>query len=102
MGAPMAGHIVKGGHAVTGFDTDAGKVSQFASAHGCRGGATLADLGDSELVITMLPDGHAVRSVMMGESGLAKHLKPGTVFIDMSSSDPVGTRSLGAELQSQG
>src|SRR3569833_1317259 len=106
MGSPMASHIVKGGHAVTVYDTDADKVSRFASAHGCRGASTLADLGDSEIVITMLPDGHVVRSIMMGqtmghttgEGGLARHLQRGTLFVDMSSSDPVGTRTLGAEL----
>src|SRR3569833_2081966 len=101
MGSPMASHIVKGGHAVTVYDTDADKVSRFASAHGCRGASTLADLGDSEIVITMLPDGHVVRSIMMGqttgESGLARHLQRGTLFVDMSSSDPVGTRTRGAE-----
>lgn len=102
MGWPMAGHLVKGGHEVIVFDTDADKVSRFASTHGARGGAAPADLGASELVITMLPDGHAVRSAMLGENGLAKHLKPGAVFIDMSSSDPVGTRTLGAELQPRG
>src|SRR6185295_5385362 len=79
MGAPMAGHIVKAGHTVTVSDSDADRVARFASTHGCRGARTLADLGDSELVITMLPDGHIVRSVMMGasaaEGGLARHLQ---------------------------
>jgi 3-hydroxyisobutyrate dehydrogenase len=102
MGSPMAGHIVKAGHDVTVHDLDAAKVASFAKAHGCRGGKTLADLGGVELVITMLPDGHAVRSVMTGDTGLARHLKAGAVFIDMSSSDPVGTRTLGAELQAFG
>jgi 3-hydroxyisobutyrate dehydrogenase len=102
MGGPMAGHIVKGGHEVVVFDTDADKVARFASTNGCRGGATLADLGDSELVITMLPDGHAVRSVMVGEGSLAKHLKRGAMLVDMSSSDPVGTRTLGGQLQTFG
>ncbi len=102
MGWPMASHIVKGGHELTVHDLDAGKVSRFASTMGCRGGATLADLGDRELVITMLPDGNAVRSVIVGEGGLAQHLKPGAALVDMSSSDPVGTRTLGAELQSLG
>ena len=102
MGAPMAGHIAKAGHTVTVYDTDPDKVSRFASANGCRAGRTVADLADSELVITMLPDGHVVRSVMMGadaaEDGLARHLPRGALFVDMSSSDPVGTRTLGAEL----
>src|SRR5215831_3064762 len=102
MGAPMAGHLVKGGHEVTVYDADAARVAAFANAHGCRGGKTPADLGDAELVITMLPDGHVVRSVMMGEGGLARHLKQGAVFIDMSSSAPVGTRTLGAQLAELG
>ncbi|MEJ0034637.1 MAG: NAD(P)-dependent oxidoreductase [Gammaproteobacteria bacterium] len=102
MGSPMAGHIVKGGHDVTVYDSDADRVSRFASSNGCRGARTPADLRDSELVITMLPDGHAVRSVMRGEAGLAPHLKHGALFIDMSSSDPVGTRTLGAELATLG
>jgi 3-hydroxyisobutyrate dehydrogenase len=102
MGSPMAGHIVKAGHEVTVHDLDAAKVASFASAHGCRGGTTLAQLADAELVISMLPDGHVVRRVMTGDAGLARHLKPGTLFIDMSSSDPVGTRTLGAELKPLG
>ena len=102
MGSPMAGHIVKAGHTVTVYDSDADRVSRFAAANGCRGGGTLADLGDSELVITMLPDGHAVRSVMRGDAGLAPHLARGALFVDMSSSDPVGTRTLGAELAALG
>ena len=102
MGSPMAGHLVKGGHEVTVYDADAGRVARFAAAHGCRGGQTPADLADAELVITMLPDGHVVRSVMTGDAGLAGHLKRGAVFIDMSSSDPVGTRDLGAELATLG
>jgi 3-hydroxyisobutyrate dehydrogenase len=55
MGAPMAGHIVKGGHAVAVHDSDANKVAGFASANGCRGAGTLADLGDCEMVNTRLP-----------------------------------------------
>jgi 3-hydroxyisobutyrate dehydrogenase len=104
MGTPMAGHIVKGGHDVAVYDADVERAKRFAGAHGCRAAQTLADLGSSEFVITMLPDGHVVRSVMLEAAGggLVKHLKPGSVVIDMSSSDPVGTRALGADLKPSG
>lgn len=102
MGSPMASHIVKGGHTVTVYDSDAERVAQFARTTGARGAQSVADLADSELVITMLPDGHVVRGVLMGEGGLARHLARGTLFVDMSSSDPVGTRTLGAELAALG
>jgi 3-hydroxyisobutyrate dehydrogenase len=47
----------------------------------------------------MLPTGHDVRSVMMEwGGGLASALRPGAIVVDMSSSDPTGTRELGAAL----
>jgi 3-hydroxyisobutyrate dehydrogenase len=101
MGTPMSGQIVKGAHDVVLYDTDVERARRVAVTHGCRAAESLADLGSSEFVVTMLPDGHVVRRVMLGEGGsggLAQHLKPGAVLIDMSSSDPVGTRELGKAL----
>lgn len=102
MGTPMSGNLVKGGHDVVLFDADVERARKVAAAHGCRAAESLADLGASEFVVTMLPDGHVVRRVMLGEGGsggLAQHLKAGAVLIDMSSSDPVGTRELGKDLK---
>jgi 3-hydroxyisobutyrate dehydrogenase len=99
MGTPMSGHIVKGGHDVVLYDADVERARKVAGTHGCRAAESIADLGSSEFVVTMLPDGHVVRRVMLGEEGLARHLKPGAVLIDMSSSDPVGTRELGKDLK---
>jgi 3-hydroxyisobutyrate dehydrogenase len=60
----------------------------------------------SDIVITMLPDGHIVRSVALGATSgadsLARGCTPGTILLDMSSSSPVGTRALGAELAKRG
>jgi 3-hydroxyisobutyrate dehydrogenase-like beta-hydroxyacid dehydrogenase len=44
---------------------------RFASTNGCRAAVTLADLAPCELVVTMLPDGHVVRSVML-EAGVPR------------------------------
>jgi 3-hydroxyisobutyrate dehydrogenase len=47
----------------------------------------------------MLPTGRVVREVLLEwDGGLAAALAPGTVVVDMSSSDPPGTRELGAAL----
>jgi 3-hydroxyisobutyrate dehydrogenase len=50
----------------------------------------------------MLPDGKIVRSVLMGEGGIAAGLTQGAIVIDMTSASPVGTRELGVELASRG
>src|SRR5687768_14775916 len=61
MGAPMVRNLAKAGWKVTVYDTDPAKTAEFAAAK------TLADLAQSsDVVITMLPDGHIVRRVALG------------------------------------
>lgn len=92
MGWPMAARLT--GVDLTVFDTRPEVVERFAVMYGARAGT---DLGAVDVVITMLPDGAIVRRVLT-----AAPLAPGTLVVDMSSSDPVGTRELGAELSQRG
>ena len=104
MGTPMAGHLLKAGWKVSVYDTDTEKTRRFAAAQGAVAAQSLTDLGrGSDVVITMLPDGHIVRRVVLGRNPqddcLVKALAKGAVVIDMSSSAPVGTRTLGQDLR---
>jgi 3-hydroxyisobutyrate dehydrogenase len=101
MGGPMAGCIARKGHAVTVYDTSPERAREVAAAHGCRAAAQLSDLADSQFVVTMLPNGQVVSDLYLRD-GLAKHLRRGTIAIDMSSAAPSGTRKLGAELAPYG
>jgi 3-hydroxyisobutyrate dehydrogenase len=103
MGTPMAGHLVRDGWRVRVYDVDTARARAFAEAHGGQVADSLGELGrNSDVVITMLPDGKVVRKVALGDGGpadcLAKGLARGSVIIDMSSSAPVGTRELGQDL----
>jgi 3-hydroxyisobutyrate dehydrogenase len=107
MGTPMAGHLVKAGWRVHVYDVDTEKARGFVKAHGGSACGSLADVGrQSDVVITMLPDGGVVRRVVLGEGAsgdcLMRGLARGAIVIDMSSSAPVGTRELGAELNRHG
>lgn len=107
MGGPMAGNLLKAGWKVTVYDTDAQKVRSFSAEKGAGAAGTLAELAkNSDVVITMLPDGHIVRRVALGKNAdddsLVKGFAKGAVIIDMSSSAPVGTRELGKDLAEQG
>lgn len=107
MGNPMARNLIKAGWKVTVYDADAAKARDFAQTQGAGAASSLAELGGrSDVVITMLPDGHVVRRVALGaQSGddcLVKGLAKGTTIIDMSSSAPVGTRRLGEDLRTLG
>jgi 3-hydroxyisobutyrate dehydrogenase len=102
MGRPMAARLAAAGFAVTGFDTDHAAAARFAAGSGATTAESLAELGrDSDVVITMLPNGSVVRDAILGtrsEPGVVDSLASGSVVIDMSSSSPTGTRQLGETL----
>jgi 3-hydroxyisobutyrate dehydrogenase len=102
MGVPMAANLVRSTHELLVHDVEFSRAQAFVAAHGGKAAASLNELGAAEIVITMLPNGHVVRDVYMGPGGLATALQPGAIAVDMSSSDPAGTRQLGAELATQG
>ncbi len=83
MGRPMAANLEKAGFALRSFDLN-GAGNCASAAEAARG---------ADVFLTMLPDGKAVR-----ECVLHSELPKGMLVLDMSSSDPVGTRSLGEAL----
>ena len=61
--------------------------------------ATNREIGETcDVVLTMLPNSPHVKSVMLGENGVASYMREGTVFIDMSSINPVASKEIAAVL----
>jgi 3-hydroxyisobutyrate dehydrogenase len=102
MGMPMAANLVKSGHDVYLYDADATRASTVAAEIGARALNRMSDIAAVEMVVTMLPDGRVVRAVLLGEGGVASFVRPGTIVIDMSSSQPLITRETGQELAAKG
>jgi 3-hydroxyisobutyrate dehydrogenase len=101
MGAPMAANVKRGGFEVVAFDLDPARAKNWAQENGARATAQLAELGKAcDAIVTMLPTGKEVREALftMQDGALAANLKAGAIVIDMSSADPVGTRTLGKDL----
>lgn len=97
MGVPMARRLAGAGFTLRGWDllpearaaaSDAAVPLGASAAEACQGAAA---------VITMLPDGRAVRAAL-DDPALGAALTSATLVIDMSSSDPLGTRDLHAAL----
>jgi len=100
MGMPMAGHLAKAGHPMTVLDLNRARVDALVEGYGAVTGATTpAEVAEnSDIVITMLPDGRHVRDVALGESGLAAGFTGGELLIDTSSSEPWLTQETAAGL----
>ena len=109
MGTPMAGNLVRAGYRLVVFDLDASRTTAFTREHPAATVAqNLAELGaQSNIVITMLPDGKAVRTALCGANDsfrdcILERAAKDTRVIDVSSSSPVGTRDLGKLLAARG
>ena len=99
MGVPMANRLIGAGFKVTGFDLSDAARKRFSEGGGTTAGDANSAASDADVVITLLPDGNAVRTAL---DGLKRQLKQGSVMMEMSSSDPIGTRSLGEAFISAG
>lgn len=96
MGAPMARRLLAAGHALRVHDRSADARAAFRRTPRVTVCASAAEAATgARVVITMLPDGRAVRAALAGRSGALQRLGRGAVVIDMSSADPADTRALG-------
>jgi 3-hydroxyisobutyrate dehydrogenase len=101
MGVPMAARLLAARYRLLGFDKSDVARSRFAEAYPqaqlCN--AARDCVAGAAAVITMLPDGRAVGTVLQEA---APALAAGTVVIDMSSSSPLDTQKTGAALATKG
>lgn len=102
MGFHMAMNILRGGYRLQVFDLDKEALAE-AEKVGATVMPTVADLvRTSNLVVTMLPDAPDVEAVALGQDGIESAARPGTLYVDMSTIDPVTTRRVGARLAQRG
>jgi 3-hydroxyisobutyrate dehydrogenase len=103
MGWPMATNLATAGYQLVVRDANAVQQSRFVAEHGGTPADQAVAFAGVDLVVTMLPTGVIVRDVVLEwDGGIASALAQGTVVVDMSSSDPLGTRQLGAALAERG
>jgi 3-hydroxyisobutyrate dehydrogenase len=85
MGAPIAHNLLAAGFEVWVWDRSADRVEALV-AEGARRAASAADAAAGvSVVLTMLTDGDAVRSAMLGREGALASLRPGSTWIQMAT-----------------
>jgi 3-hydroxyisobutyrate dehydrogenase len=88
MGKSMCGHVMAAGYRATVFNRSADKARPLVEQ-----GATLADSPQavaeaSDVVFTIVGYPRDVREVILGERGALAGARPGTVLVDMTTSEP--------------
>jgi len=102
MGRPMARNLARAGLEVTGFSRTRASVDAVADA-GVRPGTSVATTVEvADVVISVLPDTPDVVSVATGEGGILAHARPGTIWIDVSTIDPMAAAALAGKAEERG
>ncbi len=102
MGKPMVKNLMKNGYTDVLVNNRSRAAVDEVVACGAKA-ATNEEIGrECDVVMTMLPNSPQVKEVMLGEGGVASFMKEGSVFIDMSSINPVASKEIAAELEKRG
>lgn len=81
MGIGMAKNLLKSGYTVKGFDLREDRLKNFTTAGGIPVNSC-AEAGDNvDAAFVMVVNAKQVKSVVLGEDGLLKKMKPGSVII---------------------
>jgi 3-hydroxyisobutyrate dehydrogenase len=102
MGKPMAQNLLKAGFELTVFNRSKPPVDLLVSSGAAAADSPKAVAERSGVVITMVTDSEAVKSVVLGQGGVIEGAHEGLVLIDMSTIAPGVTRSVAASLASKG
>lgn len=97
MGIPMATRLVSAGFEVVGFDLSKAALQDLVSRGGKAANSVAEALAGCDGIITMLSNGKVVRDVLLTDDAFRQAPK-GALLLEMSSSAPGETRTLGEKL----
>ena len=102
MGAGIVPRLIAAGHTVTGFNRSKDKAAPLLKS-GMRWADSPREVAAaSEVVFSIVTDAAAVRAVALGDDGVIAGLKPGSVYVDMSTIAPDSSRAVSAEFAKKG
>ena len=103
MGFPMAGFISKAGHDVTVFNRTKSKAEKWVKEYKGKLADTPMDASkDSDFIFTCVGNDSDLREVTLGEKGLFKSAKKGSIYIDNTTASANIARELYKEAKNKG
>ncbi len=102
VGGKLAGSLIRNGHDVTVRDLSDDLVAEYV-AKGARSARSPKELADAvDLIVTCLPSPQASAMVAEGPDGFIPVLRPGQVWLEMSTTDHSEVIRLGALVEAHG
>lgn len=102
MGLPMATRLLEAGFPLTVWNRTRSKTEELA-----RGGAQVVGspkdvAAQTNVIITMVSDGTALKAVVLSENGILGGAQPGSILVDMSTVDPESSSEVAKATEEQG
>lgn len=102
MGRGMSANLLKAGFAVTVWNRTASRMQALVE-QGAVAGDNPADVAaKSDIIVICVSDTPDVEAVILGENGVFRGAKVGSLVIDCSSISPHATREIAAKLKTRG
>ena len=98
IGGPVAGRLLDTGHAVNGWNRTAERATPLVERGLVLRDSPRSVARASDVVISMVTDDDALRTVTAGPDGILAGLSPGQLYADMSTVDPETSRALAASV----
>jgi 4-hydroxybutyrate dehydrogenase / sulfolactaldehyde 3-reductase len=102
MGRGMAANCVKKGFDLVVYDIRPEPVAELVTL-GANAGKSVADVAKRcSIIITVLPSGKEVDSIILGKDGIFDHAQPKTLVMDLSTVEPETTDKLHEQAKKRG
>ena len=108
MGAPMAGHLARSGHRVTGYNRTAARAEAWRDRLATEGldvataATPAAASAGQDVVIACVGNDDDLAQVVLGQAGALAAMEPGSLFVDHTTVSPGTARRLAAEAEARG
>ncbi|MBB3931183.1 3-hydroxyisobutyrate dehydrogenase-like beta-hydroxyacid dehydrogenase [Kaistia hirudinis] len=102
MGLPMSKRIAEAGNSVTVLARHSAGAARAEAAGYAHVGDMAALAAASDVIISAIPDDPALLQTVLGEAGLARHVRAGQVYIDTSTVSPEASARVAEQMAAGG
>lgn len=103
MGGPMAKNIYKAGFPLTVYNRSPLRLKDFKKLKGVNIAKSPKEVAEnSDIIITMVTAPKDVKEVILGQDGVIKGIRKGSVVVDMSTIGPSAAREIAEALGKKG
>ena len=102
MGSRMVKRLLEAGHTVTGYNRTQAKAGWLIEAGMQWADSPRAVAEAADITFSMVTNTEAVKSITQGPDGIVAGLKPGKIYVDMSTMSPGYSKELAAQVAERG